>query len=518
MKCLYATCISFMLCCGVLGAQNMRYIDEVFSDVTVIHDQTYGVNITVLFFPEFLPDTLRFDLYMPEGDTCDSRPLAVVLHTGTFLPKGLTAPTGDKDDYANVQVCERLAKRGYVTASIEYRIGWNPQAQQDIIRRSTIIQAAYRSIQDLYTFLRFMNMTVVDQGNPFRIDTSRVAVFGVGTGGFVGFNAAVVNQVEEIFIQKFINPVDQTPFIDTLLLGDIRGLKPGQINVPNWVGYSGDFHFAFGLDGAVGDSSWMEIGTSVPLVAAGTVNHPTTPFGLDPITGEINCDLPVYTGAGTGLFVVNIAGSACMINKANTLGINDVLNDANFDDPITLALSENLHAQDNLWAINLPGFQAGPWEYWDSTFWKNVPSPLPDFENIHEVGIATNPDMSMDKANRYIDTALWYFSPRAYVALDLANSECETSGLEILQPSAVGFTLMPNPAHDEIRVASSRDYRMRAVHLYDMLGQHVISQSHDNTTVYHIKVDDLAPGLYSLRADFDHGFVSQKVLILHGNE
>jgi hypothetical protein len=174
----------------------------------------------------------------------------------------------------------------------------------------------------------------------------------------------------------------------------------------------------------------MEDGLSVPLVAAGTVTHPTTPFGIDPISGEINCELPVYAGAGTGSFVVNIGGSVCMISKANSLGINTELNKGDYSDPVSEAIRnlENSFDQEHLWAINLPGPQTGPWEYWDAAFWNTIPHPIAAPATIHQVALATNPDMSLDKANRYIDTSLWFFSPRAYIALNLGDLVCSCTG------------------------------------------------------------------------------------------
>src|SRR5687768_7260 len=386
MKKIITLLFTLALLTGTISAQrsSSRYVEEVFTDVVKLANQLYSVNITVVTGVPAL-DTLLFDLYMPAGDTCTLRPLAVILHTGTFLPRGVFAPTGDKDDYANVQIAERLAKRGYVAASIQYRAGWNPVSPQDTVRRSTIINAAYRGIQDLYAFIRYMNLTYVELGNPYRIDTGRVAVFGIGTGGFVGFNAAVLQQ-EEIYIDKFRNP-SGTPMIDTNLVGDLHGVEQGLINFPNHVGYNDNFHFAFGLDGAIGDSSWMEDGRSVPLVAAGTVKHPTTPYGLDPITGEINCELPVYTGAGTGGFVVNVGGSICLISKANSLGINNPLDKGVYDDPVSQELrsNPNVRGQEHLWGINTPGPQTGPWEYWDPVFWDMVPHPLAAPLSIHDV-------------------------------------------------------------------------------------------------------------------------------------
>ena len=420
----------------VTGYSQVRYIDEIFTDVVKMENQLYSVNITVVTGVPAV-DTLYFDLYMPAGDTCSLRPLAIVLHTGTFLPRGLFAPTGDKDDYANVQICERLAKQGYVAASVQYRAGWNPVSLQDTVRRSTIINAAYRGIQDLYAFIRFANMTVVDFGNPYKIDTSRVAVWGIGTGAFVGFNAAILQQ-QEIYIDKFTNPSGRS-MIDTLLVGDLHGEKPGLINIPNHVGYNDNFHFAFGLDGAIGDSTWLEDGKSVPLVAGGTVTHPTTPYGIDPITGEINCDLPVYTGAGTGGFVVNVGGSACLVEKANSLGLNAPLNKISYDDPVSahIRTNPNVFGQEHLWGINMPSPQTGPWEYWDAAFWNMFPHPLAAPLTIHQVALSTNPDMSIDKANRYIDTALWVFSPRAYTALKLNELLCASCEGVVPDPGVV---------------------------------------------------------------------------------
>ncbi|HEX5111301.1 MAG TPA: T9SS type A sorting domain-containing protein [Saprospiraceae bacterium] len=429
MRKIFTALFTLLLLTGGLMAQT-RYIDEVFTQVGKLTDQQYAGNVTVVTGVP-AADTLLFDLYFPAGDTCSARPLAIVLPTGTFLPRGLFAPTGDKDDYANVQVCERLAKRGYVAASIQYRVGWNPIATSDTVRRSTIINAAYRAVQDLFAFVRYAHVTVENFNNPFNIDTSRIAVFGIGTGGFVGFNAAVLQQ-NEIYIDKFTNP-SGTPMIDTNLVGNLTGEKPGLINIPNHVGYGNKFHFAFGLDGAVGDSSWMEDGLSVPLVAAGTVTHPTTPYGLDVAEPDsIGCDLPVYTGVGTGNFVVNISGSLCMLDKANNLGINNPLRKG---DPYNDAVSEEIRSnpnvlrQEHLWGINLPGPQTGPWEYWDTAFWDQVPFPGPGGFSINDVALTTNPDMSLEKANHYIDTALWFFSPRAYAALKLGALICSCNGI-----------------------------------------------------------------------------------------
>jgi hypothetical protein len=81
----------FFLCLfslSVLNAQE-RYVNEVFANVKVTADQTYGVNATVLYIAQLMqavPEALKLDIYEPEGDTETSRPLVIMFHTGNFVP------------------------------------------------------------------------------------------------------------------------------------------------------------------------------------------------------------------------------------------------------------------------------------------------------------------------------------------------------------------------------------------------------------------------------------------------
>ncbi len=506
MKTFTVLCIAVIFASTSLRAQQ-RYIDEIFSDVEVVTDQEYGVNISVLIGG---PESLLCDIYKPVGDTFTKRPLVVVLHNGTFLPQGAVAPTGDKNDYGNVEICRRLAKRGYVAASIQYRKGWIPTAQEDIIRRLTIINATYRGIQDVYGFLRYMNYTVANDGNPHGVDSDRVALFGLGTGAVIALNAAALNSVEETYIPKFTHPIDGTRFIDTNMVGDIHGIKQAAINIPNYVEYQDDFHFVFGIDGLVGDSTWLEIGTSVPLSVAGVVNHPSTPYGLDPQDMDmINCDLPVFAGSGTNTFVVNISGSVCIAAKANDLGINNDLNRCEYNDPVSQAIRNNPHVkeQEHLWGINLPGYQTGPWEYWDSTFWKTIPCLFGG--SIHDCAKATNPDMSLDKANAYIDTLLWFFAPRAVAALNL-DTTCLVAALGSEQVKKL--EIMPNPVEDILYIRNPGN--VWVFRLVNTLGQ-TLSETHSTgENLLSIRMGDFQPGLFALSAYAKNGHLIANARVL----
>jgi len=507
---------TFLLTIPLLQAQD-RYLDEVFDSVIVVREMLYGINITVITGAP-AADSLHVDVYMPAGDTLTERPVAIVLHSGTFLPPGFASTIGNRHDYVNVETCKRLAKRGYVAVNMDYRVGWNPVSPEEIVRRATILQAVWRSMQDTYSCIRYLNKTVVDFANPYGLDTDKIAIYGIGTGGFVGFNMMALDKWRtEIYIDKFRNPIDGTPFIDTLLFGDLENTQAGAINIPLHVGYKDDFHFSFGLDGALGDSSWLdEDNVVVPFVIGGVVEHPTTPFGIDPITDEINCDMPVFAGAGTNVFVVNIAGSACMAQKANEIGMNAALEVKDWDDDVSNAIREHEYAQEHLWAIHLPGddtlAQTGPWEYWDAAFWSTVPHPDPRYDNFHEAGLATNPDMSMEKANRYIDTSLWLFAPRACLAMGL--STCLESSVENLNEAEFDFTIAPNPTSGEVRISIEGNDQLTKIVVFDMLGKMVRSFDNVNDLSFVFDVSDLAPGMYGIRAEVGQkGYLSSKIIV-----
>src|SRR4051812_27343269 len=89
-----------------------RYDTEVFSAVTVKSDTAYGSNTDV----NGSNVILTMDIYQPAGDTAEIRPLIVWAHGGSFIG-------GTKNDGDVTSLCNHFAKRGYVCASINYRLG-----------------------------------------------------------------------------------------------------------------------------------------------------------------------------------------------------------------------------------------------------------------------------------------------------------------------------------------------------------------------------------------------------------
>ena len=228
--------LPFLSCIAILGstyAQD-RYIDEVFPDVSVETDINYGMNFSVIAASAGVPyvptgsdldgdgvadiPALNFDLFQPVGDTETERPLVIVLHTGTFAPIIYNGnPTGMRQDPATTMICQSYARRGYVVANLEYRLGWNPGAETPAERGASLMKAVYRAIQDTKGAVRFFKKDVAENGNTWGIDTSRIILSGQGSGGWVALGYASVDKYAEITLPKFL-AVDE---ITGRLLGGI---------------------------------------------------------------------------------------------------------------------------------------------------------------------------------------------------------------------------------------------------------------------------------------------------------
>ena len=95
------------------------------------YDVPYGENFNV----NFLPEELVVDVYTPEGDTQEARPLVVIAHGGFSLWK---------QRGVDVPFCEDLAQMGYVVASMSYRLGVNILGDLP----SEFVKAVWRGVHD----------------------------------------------------------------------------------------------------------------------------------------------------------------------------------------------------------------------------------------------------------------------------------------------------------------------------------------------------------------------------------
>lgn len=522
--------ILFCFTCSQLQSQ-VRYLDESFSDVSVESNVIYGTNITVI---TGMPasEALGMDVYTPVGDDATDRPVIIYMHTGSFLPQYFNGQvTGGKTDSTVVEVCTRLAKLGYVAIAATYRKGWNPIAtgpEGQNTRTGTLLNAAYRGIQDFRTCIRFLRKSVAENGNPYGIDPDKIGGWGQGTGGYITLGAAYLDRFEEVNLDKFIDTETALPYVDTSLSGGVYGLEQRPLNIANHVGYSSDFSLCINMGGALGDISWVEgSANEPPNIGFHVATDPFAPFGNGPVIVPTTMD-----------FVVNVSGTRTSVGAANNLGSNATLDPINSLANELNAIVEGLKpipwqfpgqeattlATDNMFPFLTPGnrVESGPWDWWSKpqldatidfvnmTFGEDF-----DSDELHSDGLLTNPDMSATKARAYIDTLIAFTAPRACMAFGL--NDCLTAlGVvgteEVLQDSQVGLQIAPNPAVEQIILQSNADYPMIDIRVFDARGLLVRSHTNIDNHSFTLQRSDMPSGIYFAKIRFEEGFLTKQII------
>lgn len=487
-----------------------RYLNEVFSDVTVIENVTYGVNASVIAYAvlgEAIEEDLKMDVYMPAGDTETDRPFVVYFHTGNFLPHPQNqSPSGLRTDSTAVEICKRLARMGYVVASCDYRLGWNPIAPTQDERVFTLINAAYRGVQDCRTAIRYFRKSEAEDGNPYGVNPDKAVVWGQGTGGYIAYAAATISSYDDLILPKFIREVEISkgvtvpmPMVLEEVNGDIYGTSEG-VNpvdgdifcIPNHVGYSSDFNVAVNMGGACGDLSW--IGSDDPPIISFQV--PTDPFA------------PYNTGVlivpGVNLPVVEVSGAYDVQERINLFGNNDVFLLADNWQPgieFTSRANSINNGYNGLFPLVRPSGQeldSSPWEWWASSNPNNT------------AGLLTNPNMSAAKGRAFIDTIMGYAVPRIVCVLGLPGNPCDNT-IDVNEVSTSDFRIYPNPARDMVTFRSNSP--IEVVSIYDLTGKRVFFRQGMNTTLWQMNEALPARGLYTVEVITVRGRATQKLVI-----
>lgn len=262
---------------------NNRYLDEIFSNVTVTSDIQYGSNIGV----DNQVVNLLLDVYQPVGDSVTNRPLILLAHGGSFIGGSKTL------DNAVVTLCERFAKMGYVTASMNYRLENPLNILLSSNREKTFFEIVYRAVQDQKAAIRFFRKSVAEDGNPYGINPNIIIIGGSSAGGVLSIHTAYLDDPNEI-----------PSIIDTASLGSLEGESgnPGYSSLPQAV---------VNLCGAIGDTSWLKPGNQ-PLVSVHGSNDAIVPANAD-------------TAKPMGLPITFIYGSIPLHERAQNVGIDNTV-------------------------------------------------------------------------------------------------------------------------------------------------------------------------------------------------
>ncbi|MFM7218520.1 MAG: alpha/beta hydrolase fold domain-containing protein [Bacteroidota bacterium] len=261
----------------VVDCNSGRFDTEVFQTLTTTTNLPYGsaLNSSGTY------TQLLLNVYEPAGDTAATRPLIVWAHGGSFV-------TGTRTDPDIVSLCQSFAKRGYVCASIEYRLGIPfPPSQLGAT------QAVYRATQDMKAAVRYFRKDAATT-NTFRIDPSTIFVGGSSAGGFMALQHAYLDDASEI-------PAG----IDTVALGNLEGNSGNP-------GYPSEINAVVNLCGALGDKNYLQPGDEPLCSMHGTTDN-TVPYATSTI----------YLYGVYPIMVID--GSYSVNERADLIGVPNVM-------------------------------------------------------------------------------------------------------------------------------------------------------------------------------------------------
>lgn len=172
-----------------LFAQTFRYINPVFDEVDTLKEVEYAraqwLNNPISLLSEYNihegeniteERPLLMDIFMPHSDTLKKRPAIIFMHSGAFL-------IGSRLNDDMVAMCDSFARKGYVTATIDYRLGMGATFNILTLTVSEIngYRAAYRGMQDSRAAIRFLKHNAATYG----IDTTKIYITGSSAGSIL---------------------------------------------------------------------------------------------------------------------------------------------------------------------------------------------------------------------------------------------------------------------------------------------------------------------------------------------
>lgn len=330
----------FLIVSALAFGQNCsseRYLSNIFQS-SVSQDVVYGNSpaLTAVYVAENVTvnQQMTMDVFFPVGDNLPKRPLVMLAYGGGYL-------FGTKEDEDVWATCDSLAKKGYVTASINYRMNMN------IADPSSAVRAIYRAAQDYHAAIRYMK----EYSDTYGIDTNYVFMGGVSAGGFSAMHAVFLDENERPAATYQSGILGANPDLGCLSCSG------------NNFNHTSNVRGIINLWGALMDTSYIQQDELVPMTLFHGTSDAIVPYD--------------YGFPFTALFLMpEVYGSANIAARVNHLGGNAELNTFQ-------------GVGHNIWGVNVNNqLVGGPTEHW---------TPITDsiisflYENIRPEPIALAP-------------------------------------------------------------------------------------------------------------------------------
>jgi para-nitrobenzyl esterase len=231
---------------ATLGCDGNRYIKDVFTDTTQKKGVLYGrnnvsgVNIGLLM-----------DVVEPKGDALAKRPLIILAFGGGFVQ-------GARNEKYMLDICQTFAKKGYVCATIDYRLYDLLKGFPDSLKITPTIVGA---IHDMKAAIRFFRKDAA-AGNTFKIDTNNIIVGGLSAGAITAMHVAHLDSTDVI-----------APWLRTIV-GKEGGFEGNSGNA----GFSSSVKGAISLSGGLYQKEYIDA-NDVPFIAYHGTTDVVVPFG-----------------------------------------------------------------------------------------------------------------------------------------------------------------------------------------------------------------------------------------------